>query len=79
MATTHANRLTAGAIQPVKQVEQVAIGTALKPIEPNDLNEVMTFAQVAVRGGMFGLRSIEEAASRILTAASLACRRSCPS
>jgi hypothetical protein len=66
MATTHTNRLQSGAIQPVKSVEQVAIGTGLKPIEPNDLSEVMTFAQVAVRGGMFGLRSIEEAASRIL-------------
>jgi hypothetical protein len=66
MATTHTNRLQSGAIQPVKSVEQVVIGTAIKPIEPNDLSEVMTFAQVAVRGGMFGLRNIEEAASRIL-------------
>jgi len=65
MATTHANRLSAGAIQPVKP-DPVSTGSALKPIEPNDLSEVMTFAQVAVRGGMFGLRSIEEAASRIL-------------
>ena len=66
MATTHTNRLQSGAIQPIKSVEQVAIGTAIKPIEPNDLNEVMTFAQVAVRSGAFGLKNIEEAAFRIL-------------
>lgn len=64
MATAHTNRLTAGAIQPVAKPEPAS--TALKPIEPNDLNEVMTFAQVAVRSGTFGLKNIEEAAFRIL-------------
>lgn len=66
MATTHTNRLQSGAIQPVKHAEQVAIGTAIKPIEPNDLSEVMTFAQIAVRSNHFGLRNVEEAAFRIL-------------
>jgi hypothetical protein len=65
MATTHTNRLTSGAIQPVAKPEPVA-SAALKPIEPGDLNEVMTFAQVAVRSGTFGLKNIEEAAFRIL-------------
>jgi hypothetical protein len=65
MATAHTNRLTAGAIQPVAKPEPAA-STALKPIEPGDLNEVMTFAQVAVRTGTFGLKNIEEAAFRIL-------------
>ena len=64
MATAHTNRLTAGAIQPIAKQEQPATG--LKPIEPNDLAEVMTFAQVAVRSGMFGLKNVEEAAFRIL-------------
>ena len=64
MATAHTNRLTAGAIQPVTKTETAS--AALRPIEPGDLNEVMTFAQVAVRSGTFGLKNIEEAAFRIL-------------
>lgn len=68
MATTHTNRLQAGAIQPIRneQPAAAAVSTAIKPIEPNDLSEVMTFAQVAVKSQMFGLRTIEEAAARIL-------------
>lgn len=66
MATTHTNRLTAGAIQPIAKPEPATQANAIKRIEPNDLNEVMTFAQVAVRSSMFGLRTIEEAAARIL-------------
>jgi hypothetical protein len=64
MATTQQNRLQAGAIQPVSKPEPTS--TALKPIEPGDLSEVMTFAQVAVKSGTFGLKNIEEAAFRIL-------------
>ena len=64
MATTQPNRLQAGAIQPVSKPEPTS--TALKPIEPGDLSEVMTFAQVAVKSGTFGLKNIEEAAFRIL-------------
>lgn len=66
MATAHTNRLTAGAIQPVSKQETASQANAIKRIEPNDLSEVMTFAQVAVRSSMFGLRTIEEAAARIL-------------
>ena len=65
MATAHTNRLTAGAIQHMAKPDP-APSTALKPIEPGDLAEVMTFAQVAVRSGTFGLKNIEEAAFRIL-------------
>ena len=64
MATAHTNRLTAGAIQPVKN--EPSASTALKPIEPGDLNEVMTFAHIAVKSNHFGLRNVEEAAFRIL-------------
>jgi hypothetical protein len=64
MATTQTNRLQAGAIQPVSRPEPTS--TALKPIEPGDLSEVMTFAQIAVKSGTFGLKNVEEAAFRIL-------------
>lgn len=64
MATTQPNRLQAGAIQPVSKPEQTS--AALRPIEPNDLSEVMTFAEIAVKSSTFGLKNIEEAAFRIL-------------
>lgn len=62
MATAHINKLP----QIAKTPETMAIAIPAKPIEPSDLNEVMTFAQVAVRSGTFGLKNIEEAAFRIL-------------
>lgn len=62
MATAHINKLP----QIVKTPEAQSIAGVPKPIEPTDLNEVMTFAQVAVRSGTFGLKNIEEAAFRIL-------------
>jgi hypothetical protein len=62
MATAHINKLP----QIARTPEAQAIAMPSKAIEPNDLNEVMTFAQVAVRSGTFGLKNIEEAAFRIL-------------
>lgn len=62
MATAHINKLPQ--IARVPDAQGTAIST--RPIEPNDLQEVMTFAQVAVRSGTFGLKNIEEAAFRIL-------------
>lgn len=65
MATAHINKLTPGtnAIVRMNEPQQT---TAIKRIEPNDFAEVMQFAQVAVRSSMFGLRTMEEAAARIL-------------
>lgn len=66
MATTHTNRLQSTAITPVRQEAAAVSGGGVKPIEPADLAEVMTFAQIAVKSSTFGLKNVEEAAFRIL-------------
>lgn len=66
MATTHTNRLQPTAITPVRQEPAAVGGGMIKPIEPADLAEVMTFAQIAVKSSTFGLKNVEEAAFRIL-------------
>lgn len=72
MATTHTNRLQAGAIQPVAKPEptQRPTGNALAPIEPSTLDDVMVFAQIAM-ANKIGLANREEAAFRILYGRSL--------
>lgn len=70
MAIQHTNRLAPVPVQqqpPQQQpAQQAATTLARQPIEPNDLNEIMAFAQIALKSNYFGVRSVEEVAVRIL-------------
>lgn len=62
MATAHVNRLS-----PI--VPAATNGTAItkrSSIEPESLDEIITFASIAMKSQYFGVRNIEEAAVRIL-------------
>ena len=65
MATAHINKLTPGA-NAIVRMNEPQQSTSIKRIEPDSFDDVLKFAHVAVRSGMFKLRSNEEAAAKIL-------------
>lgn len=60
MAITTVNRL-----QPVEASER-HLTAVRNTIEPETLDQIMTFAAIAMKSGYFGVRNVEEAAVRIL-------------